>query len=632
MPKKRQAKSRISVKASPEYLRLHREEPDYKRDLLKVNKETKSNIKEILCKLYGSAMAKKWYPEIKRRMQVYYAHKTSEMIEDDAGFQPENRFTEKDMILITYGDLIVSPGKRPLEVLYDVLTKKVPFATTVHILPFFPYSSDRGFSVKSYFAVDPSMGVWADIDRLGTRFELMFDGVINHVSSKSRLFQEFLNGNPAFEDFFIQFSTKHDMSMDHRKLILRPRTSDVLTKYDTIYGPKFVWTTFSEDQIDLNYKNIRVLLYVLDVLFFYVRKGADIIRLDAVTYLWSELGTSCAHLEQTHLVIQLFRAILDAVAPKVALITETNVPHEDNITYFGNGSNEAQMIYNFTLPPLVLYSLYSGSAEKLSRWADSLEHISDTATYFNFLDSHDGIGLLPVKSILSEEEIQGMIDKVLYHGGMVSYRTEKDGSQSAYELNITWYSALNKRKSPESKDLKIDRFVASRAIALAMKGVPGIYMSSLIGTRNDFESVSKTGEKRSINRKTFEAEALLALLEDRNSTAYRLMLRLGILFNARFLCSAFHPNASMKVLFDNKAIFAVVRHSVDKTREVVCLTNVSGEKQEFIIRKEDVCTWPKEFRNLFTKIKTPVKGDRCTITLNPYQVKWLEAFKEDRDR
>lgn len=631
MQRRKTEKSRISVKANPEYLRLHLEEPDYSREPLDVPRDIYKKIKTILSKLYGSAMASRWYPEIKRKMQVYYAHKTEEMIEDDSKYQPENRFTEKDMILITYGDLIASPGKRPLEVLYDVLTKNVPFATTVHILPFFPYSSDRGFSVKSYFAVDPRMGVWADIDKLGTRYELMFDGVINHVSSKSRLFQEFLNGNPEFEDFFIRFSTDHEMSPDHRKLILRPRTSDVLTKYNTLYGPKFVWTTFSEDQIDLNYKNIKVLLYVLDVLFFYVRKGADIIRLDAVTYLWSELGTSCAHLEQTHLVIQLFRLILDAVAPKVALITETNVPHEDNISYFGDGSNEAQMIYNFTLPPLVLYSLYSGSARKLSQWADSLRHVSDTATYFNFLDSHDGIGLLPVKSILDDQEIQTMIDRVIQHGGMVSYRTEKDGSQSAYELNITWFSALNKENSNEKVDLQIDRFVASRAIALVMKGVPGIYMSSLIGTRNDFDSVTKTGEKRSINRKTFHAEALQALLEDRNSTAYRLMLRLGILFNVRFLCSAFHPNASMKVLLDNEAVFAVVRQSVDKTKEVVCLTNISDEKQIFTLRKGDVDNWPAAFVNMFTSIKAPVSEAVCSITLNPYQVKWFEALKEEQD-
>lgn len=623
MTPRRHPEFRDPVHAEKHYLRLHRREPDYCQPPLEIPEEKKQGLIGKLAEIYGPSTAEEWYPELERRMRVYYAYKTPEMIEEDTVFQIENRFTEKDIILITYGDLIVRKGEHPLKVLAEVLNNKVQFATTIHILPFFPYSSDRGFSIKSYFEVDPNLGTWTDIDTLATRFQLMFDGVINHISAKSHWFQEFLNGNPEYEDYFIRFSTHSAISQDHLNLILRPRTSDLLTHFDTIDGPKLVWTTFSPDQIDLNYKNIKVLMRVLEVLLFYVRRGSDIIRLDAVTYLWSELGTSCAHLQQTHQIIQLFRLILDIVSPQVALITETNVPHKDNISYFGDGTNEAQMIYNFALPPLTLYTFLKGDCTVLSEWADKLEWISPTATYFNFLDSHDGVGLLPVKNLLDKEEIDFMLDKCREHGGMVSFKADSEGGKSPYELNITWYSALNRENTEETRDLQISRFVASRSIALALMGVPGIYLPSLIGHKNDIEAVTKTGEARSINRRTFDADLLLERLEDSRSLPSRILLRLGVLFSVRVHCAAFHPNGPQKILKRSPNVFSLVRRSPDEKQEVLCLTNVTAEKQEFILSRDDLQTWPQRFENIFTGLVREVEGDEHTFHLRPYEVKWV---------
>jgi glycosidase len=616
------------VTAAPQYLRLHKREPDFDRSKLEVRQDKKKAILEILTKVYGEETAAKWYPEIERIMRVHYATKYLEMIEEDRAFEPANRFTEKDIILITYGDLIVRSGARPLEVLSEILEKYARYVTTVHILPFFPYSSDRGFSIVSYYSVDPKLGTWEDISRLSTRFKVMFDGVINHVSSKSRWFQEYLNGNPDFDDFFIRFTTESAISKDHMQLILRPRTSNLLTRVQSIDGPKFVWTTFSPDQIDLNYKNIKVLIKVLDVLFFYVRRGADIIRLDAVTYLWSELGTSCAHLEQTHLLIKLFRLVLDVVAPQVALITETNVPHEDNVRYFGDGGNEAQMIYNFALPPLVLHAFITGNCRRLSRWAADLEQVSDTATYFNFLDSHDGIGLLGVTGFLSGSEIEEMIRRMKEHGGMLSYRTDMDGKEIPYELNITWFSALNKPGAGEPPDLQIDRFIASRSISFALRGVPGIYLLSMIGRDNDIESVITTGDKRSINRTAINADDLEVLLEDRSSRTHKIFVRTGILFSVRVHCPAFHPNGRQIVITDNDKVFSVVRISPDGKQTILCLTNVTNAEQEFELRWDHLENWPAAFENLFTGNVRKVEGGQIAFKLKPYQVKWLEALEE----
>jgi glycosidase len=622
-PSKKHLELARAVKAPGAYLGLHRKEPDYTRPLLRVPKKKKEEIKKKLAFLYGKAKAQEWYPEVERIIRVFYAHKTPQMIRNDVAFNPAERFSEKDIILITYGDLIVGKGKKPLQILREVLKERAKNITTIHILPFFPYSSDRGFSIISYFAVDPNLGSWEDTEELGKDFRLMFDGVINHVSSKSLWFQEFLNGNPLYKDFFTQFTTKDALSPDHAKLILRPRTSDVLTRFETIEGPQYIWTTFSPDQIDLNFKNINVLLRVLEVLLYYVRRGADIIRLDAATYLWEEIGTTCAHLEQTHQLVQLFRLVLDVAAPHVALITETNVAHEDNIKYFGNGRNEAQMVYNFALPPLVLFSFYTGNCRKLSQWAAALEHISDRATYFNFLDAHDGVGLLAVKNILSEGEIDLLIKKTLKHGGMISYRSDENGRRSPYELNITWYSAINNTRIREPLDVQIDRFVASRSIHLVLRGVPGTYLPSTIGTKNDVDAVSRTRTKRDINRTTFDAVSLRRLLDDKTSRAHRILKRLLKLASIRVHCPAFHPNGGQRIIMENDHVFSLVRTSPNGRQRILTLTNVTNETQRLYLRKEDFDRWPKAFKNLLTGHTKNVKGAMISFSLRPYQVKWL---------
>jgi sucrose phosphorylase len=446
---------------------------------------------------------------------------------------------------------------------------------TIHILPFYPYSSDRGFSVKDFKEVDYRLGTWEDIKELGKEFYLMFDGVFNHVSSKSAWFQEFLNGNPEYRDFFTTISTNNVISEEHLKLIVRPRTTPLFTEYMTINGPKLVWTTFSSDQIDLNYRNPKVLAKMVDILLFYVRRGATYIRLDAVTYLWEELGTECAHLKETHAVIKLFRDILDITAPYVCLVTETNVPHQQNIKYFGNGYDEAQMVYNFALPPLVLYSFLTEDATKLSNWAKTINKVSDFATYFNFLDSHDGIGVLPVKDILSEKEIDFMVLKTVENGGFISYRLNEDGEEAPYELNITWYSALNGDGEDEERAIK--KFIASRAIALSLVGVPGVYIHGLLGSKNDPEAVLREKHTRSINRKTYDIQEIKNILNDKNSLTYKILNRLTNLLTLRKKFEPFNPNAKQEILDIDKRLFTVLRCDELSNEGILSVINVSNK-------------------------------------------------------
>jgi len=606
--------------------RFHYLEPDFDRPIYKVPSEYKEKIMEKLSFLYGLNEAKNWYNEVERLMKVYHAYKTPQMILWEKEFDPAQRFTEEDVILITYGDLIQSKKTLPLETLAKFCRKYLRNAiNTLHILPFFPYSSDRGFAITDFEEVDPRLGRWENIEDLKSDFKLMFDGVFNHVSSKSRWFQEFRNGNPDYKNFFSVFSTKDAISEDHLRLIVRPRTSDLLTEFSTLNGRRWVWTTFSPDQVDLNYKNPKVLMRVIDIMLTYVRRGADIIRLDAVTYLWTELGTECVHLKQTHMIIKLFRNILDAVAPHVALITETNVPHEENISYFGNGNDEAQMVYNFALPPLVLHAFQTGNSTTLTKWAATLKKVSDTATYFNFLDSHDGIGLNAVRGILSKEEIEMMCLRAIEHGGFISYKTEGDGTISPYEINITWYSAMNREDAGESDDFQVKRFLASRSIALAMLGVPGIYLHSLFGSKNDAEAVLEEKQTRSINRMVIDEENLISALENPDTTTHKVAKGFGEMIAKRIKEKAFHPHADQKILNISDKLFALIRSSVDKDEHILCITNVANKEETIDITPEVTGIKTNSWYDILSGKTIFTNAGTLSLHLQPYDVLWLKV-------
>jgi sucrose phosphorylase len=520
----------------------------------------------------------------------------------------DGELTERASILITYGDQVQSSGKGPLQTL-GVFCKLhlTNVVSGIHILPFYPWTSDDGFSVVDYRRVDPALGDWGDVSGMQGNFSLMFDAVINHISSQSEWFQAFLRDDPHYRDYFIVVDGSPDLSQ-----VVRPRALPLLTTFHTPSGEKRVWTTFSDDQIDLNYKNPEVLLGILDTMLMYVERGAMFIRLDAVAYLWKQIGTSCIHLPETHRIIQFLRSVLDETAPHVQLITETNVPHGDNISYFGNGTNEAQMIYNFALPPLTLHTFHCGDARVLSGWAKTLTLPSDRTSLLNFLASHDGIGLDPARGILSDKEIDSLVDKTLEHGGLVSYKHNSDGSQSPYELNINYFDALSNPRGTEPPGMQIDRFIAAQAIMLSLIGLPGIYFHSLFGSRGWPEGVEQTGRNRTINRQKCDLEPLQRELADPKSLRARVLARYRQLLSARSSTPAFHPHGTQKILEIHPAVFALERVSPDKKSRAVCLHNVSARRIELNMR-------PESGTDLFTN--RPVQA--AQISLDPCQVLWM---------
>jgi sucrose phosphorylase len=571
-------------------------------------------IREHLAFIYGAEAAEPVFEQIQKRL-VDFRRQQPQL---GKAMKPSERVTEADSILITYGDQIQEPNRPPLQSLAEVLEAQLKgVISSVHILPFYPYSSDDGFSVIDYKVVHSGWGDWEDVALIGQHFRLMFDAVINHISFQSAWFQGFLRGEPKYQDYFIVV----DPAVDLRS-VTRPRTLPLLTPVETAEGVKHVWTTFSPDQIDLNFGNPQVLLEIIDVLLFYVARGAAFIRLDAIAYMWKEIGTSCIHLPQTHRLIQLFRSILDLVSPNVLLITETNVPHAENLSYFGDGRNEAQMVYQFSLPPLILHTFHTGDAEALQTWAAGLETLPETATFFNFIASHDGIGLRPAEGILRPEEIEHLVDRTLAHSGMVSYKTNSDGSQSPYELNITLFDALSDPKSDEPVDLQIDRFIASQAIMLAMVGVPGIYVHSLFGSANDHVGVKETGRARTINRQKWLRVEVEAVLENPNSRSNKVFRRYVELLTLRKGQRAFHPNGEQRVIPSEPAFFCLLRTAPEGQGQVLCLHNISAQPRELRLEVGEMGL-SGSWSNLFSGESSSLEQ----LSFKPYEVKWLRKNK-----
>ncbi len=516
--------------------------------------------------LYGDAAA----PELERRTRQLLAR-----FREAGATPPAPReglpLTQRDALLITYADQVRAPGEPPLRTLGGFAARHLDGVVSgLHLLPFYPWSSDDGFSVKDYLAVDPACGSWDDIARIGARFDLMFDAVFNHLSAQSTWFRGYLQGDPSWRDFFIAVEGRPDLTR-----VVRPRALPLLTEFPAAGGVRRIWTTFSADQVDLNFHNPEVLLRVLEVLLAYVARGARFIRLDAIAFLWKEPGTTCLHLPQTHRVIQLLRTVLDEAAPQVLLITETNVPHADNVRYFGDGRNEAQLVYNFALAPLVLHALQTEDAAALVRWAQSLAPPSPWVTFFNFLASHDGIGLNPVRGILSEAEIDALVRRTGAHGGFVSNKSNPDGTESPYEMNINFLDALSDPAGGDSPAQAARKLVTAHAIMLSLQGVPGLYFHSLFGSRGDPAAVAASGIKRRINRAKLERASLERELADPGSLRSQVFSGFRTLLGIRRQQAAFAPAAPQEVLAVDPRLFAIIREAPGGGGRFLGLHNVS---------------------------------------------------------
>ncbi|WP_110667740.1 sugar phosphorylase [Salinicola halophilus] len=554
--------------------------------------------------------------EVMRRLMTLLLHQGSAL-----GDHARPAWSERDQILITYGDTLIDGERAPLAVLDDFLANRLDGTFSgLHILPFFPWSSDDGFSVIHYREVNPNLGDWQDVRRLASRVDLMVDLVINHVSRDSLWFIDYLAGTQPGRDYFIEMDPATDLSE-----VTRPRNSPLLVPVSTRRGTRHLWATFSEDQIDLNFANPDVLLEFVGILLFYVQQGARIIRLDAITYLWKRVGTRCTHLPETHAVVRLLRAILDFVAPGTLLITETNVPHRENMSYFGlervdekHAPDEAHMIYQFTLPPLLVHTLTSGDASQLAEWASTLPPLPPNCTYFNFTASHDGIGVRALEGLLPAHDVQALLELMHRFGGYVSMKTNADGSDSPYEINITYFDAMKgTRRGADA--WQVERFLCSQNLMLALQGIPGVYFHSLTATLNDHEGVERSGRLRSINRRRWPKEELDELIDSRSTPTREAFTSLKRRLNLRANEPCFHPEAPQRVLDTVPGIFAIERGPLADGRRLLAIYNISERRQPLEIAELDRGDW----YDVLDDGRPWRPSDEARKVLRPYRSLWL---------
>lgn len=527
----------------------------------------------------------------------------------DTGATTE-KWNERDVVLITYGDSMTSDTENALQVLHRwVRTHLDECITCVHVLPFFPYSSDDGFSVIDYRQVDPALGTWADIRQIGEDYDVMVDLVINHASKECAWFRNFLADQDPGRDYFITVDPDTDLSA-----VVRPRSLPLLTPFETSTGLKHVWTTFSDDQVDLNVANPDVLLEMIDILLLYMRHGARIVRLDAIAFLWKQPGTTCLHLRQTHDIVKVLRDVMERVDHRAVLLTETNVPNRENLSYFGAG-DEAHMVYQFSLPPLLLHALYTGCAGHLSRWAADMPELEPECTFLNFTASHDGIGVRPLEGLLEPDELTELLEGMQACGGRISTRHMNDGTDRPYEINISWFDAMQRTARGPDR-FTFERFILSQVIMLEMRGIPAFYIHSLVATRNHEAGVAASGRARTINRRKWTERELEERLQD-HTTHRRALAELKRLIALRKAQKAFHPDAEQTVMFLDEACFAIRRTSRDGDQHIQCLSNVTANVLDLDTRPGTV---------LETSVDL-ISGEHVAkdgrIRLRPYQTVWL---------
>lgn len=525
-----------------------------------------------------------------------------------------NHWSEKDVILITYGDSVIEKNTAPLKTLKtfldDTISKTI---NSVHILPFFPYSSDDGFAVIDYSSVNESLGSWQDIQAISKDYHLMSDLVINHCSSRSVWFDNFIKGEGIGHDFFFTALPDEDLSA-----VVRPRTSPLLKEVETGKGKKFVWCTFSHDQVDFDFRNPEVLIAFTTIIRQYLDMGVKIFRFDAIAFLWKISGTPSINLPQTHEIVRLLRSLIESAEPNAIIITETNIPNTQNLTYFGN-ANEAHGIYNFSLPPLLLNTLLTGSCLYLKRWLMSMPPSQDGTMYFNFIASHDGIGLRPAEGLLSEEELGTLVQTIEGFGGKISWRTSDNGEQKAYEMNISLYDAM--QGTTAGKDQwNFERFVCAHAIMFALEGIPGVYIHSMLGTQNDYKKLEHTHHNRSINRRRWDKELLSQALEDNNLHHKKVLSSLSSLLEIRINQPAFHPNATQFTLHLGLQLFGFWRQSLNRKQSIFCISNISNKPLALPL---------SELNLVITESWTElISGAEITdlteeLLLEPYQTVWI---------
>ena len=571
-----------------------------------MNRTTFSKIvKKYLYLIYGKKIKLSEINKLFVRIESIFSEKKKKLTNE--------LWNQKDIFLITYADSIKKDKQKNFKTLSQFLNVFCREFEYIHLLPFFPFSSDDGFAVKDYKKISIEHGDWSDFKKIAKNFKIIIDLVINHCSAENYLFKNFLDNKEPGKNFFIVNDQKFKESVK----IIRPRSSELSKKIQINGKYKYVWCTFSHDQVDLNFRNTEVLIFFLEIIKFYLDNNSKALRLDAVAFLWKEIGTRCINLPQTHDIIRLIRIIIEYYYNNILIITETNIPSHENLSYFGN-NNEAHCIYNFSLAPLLIHSIVKGSSFYLKKWSRSMPPAQENNSYLNFLSTHDGIGFRPLEGILPSDEIQNYINFLKKQGALLSYRKDKK-KESVYEVNITLLDAF-KQTFSGNDSFNIDRFLLAHSILLSIEGIPAIYIQNLLGSRNDNIKVKNTGHNRSINRKNWDYDDLKLKLKKNDEQNYLIYNSLIKLIKIRKKQPAFHPNATQFTLQLDDDFFGIWRQSLDKSQSIFCINNLTKFKKKISLLDINLISTDSWFDLISKKKLKSIDGE---LIFSAYQTYWI---------
>ena len=568
-----------------------------------IQKDQKKII-SILKKIYRQILTKQNIDLLKNEIV--------QLIED---FNKKNRvnkinISEKTSLVISYGDNIYSSQSSSMKIFQKFFQKNLEkLFDTIHFLPFYPSSSDSGFAVKDHYQIDKKIGNWSDLKKISKSKKIMADVVINHASARGLWFKNFLKRKKPGKDYFLTVNSKFNTSK-----VVRPRDHKLLKKIKIFEKNDYLWRTFSPDQIDLNFKNPSVLLRFIKIIIYLINNGVTIFRLDAIAYLWKQNGTKCINLSQTHEIIKLLRVVTSLLNVQTLIITETNLPEKENLSYFGK-NNEANWVYNFSLPPLLIHAFLFENSSYLNQWSRKLPSTKHGNCYLNFIASHDGIGIRPTEGILNEKTLSSFLKRLKKNGSKFSYRKVQNKSKKVYEANITVFDALRKSDFDPKGLFFLERYVSAHAIMISFEGIPAVYLNSLFGKSNDEAKYIITGNNRDVNRYKWNFNNITTKLRDKKSKQSIFYRNIGALLEIKRKQKAFHPNASRINISLGSKIFCFKRISKDKKQSIICMTNLSSKIQTPNFKKIG------NYRDLLNSNLKFREG--TALILKPFQTVWL---------
>ena len=567
-----------------------------------LSKNNKKSLEKIFNKIYKSKnnINKLYIREIIYLINKYNKNRKKEDL----------KINESTSLVICYGNSVTDGNKKSLKVFNKFYKKylKNNF-NSVHFLPFYPSSSDSGFAVKDHYKIEPRLGSWKDVKIISKNCNVMADLVINHSSARGLWFSNFLKNKSPGKDYFFTV----DKNFNSKKVI-RPREHKLLKKIKLSNETKYLWRTFSPDQIDLNFKNPKVLIRFIKIIFNLINNGVRIFRLDAIAYLWKENGNTCINHTNTHNIIKFIRLVCNLLKTECIIITETNLPEKENLSYFGN-NDEANWVYNFSLAPILVYSLLFEDSNKITKWSKNFPIAKLNNNYLNFIASHDGIGMRPIEGILSTNTQKKFLSRLKKNGGEFSYRKVQGVRKKVYEANITLFNAFKYSDFDKSGIFGFERYMAAHTIMISFDGIPAIYFNSMFGNSNDNSKYIISGNKRDLNRYRWNKDKIEDHLKDQNSKQNKYYKNMSNILAIRSKQKAFHPNAIRKTLKLGANFFGIKRVSTDNKQSIYCITNMTSKLQLLKVNKNIFYK-----RNLFNSKLTKKSGK---IQFEPFQTVWL---------